>query len=54
MKFLEVVAPCNSQDVPGLKQAIFAVFRKNMLELILNKIVFFVSDGASVKCGKNS
>ena len=36
VKFLEVVVPSNSQDVPALNQAIFAMFRKNILELILN------------------
>ena len=54
MKFFEVVAPSDSQDPPGLKQAIFAIFRKNMLELVLNKVVFLVSDGASVNCGRDS
>ena len=48
MKFFEVVAPSDSQDAPGLKQAIFATFTKNMLELVLNKIVFLVFSGASV------
>ena len=54
MKFLEVVAPSNSQEVPGLNEAIFAIFRKNTSELVLNKIIFVVSNGASVKCSKNS
>ena len=54
MKFFEVLAPSNSQDVPGLKQAMSAMFRKNILALVLNKIVFLVSDGASVNCGNNS
>ena len=53
MKFLEVVAPSNSQNVPGLNQAISAMFRKNILALVLNKI-FLASDGASVNCGNNS
>ena len=53
MKFFEVVAPSDSQDAPGLKQGIFAIFRKNMLKLVLNKIVFLVSNGASVNCGKD-
>lgn len=48
MKFFEIVAPSYSQDVPGLKQGIFAIFRKNMLELVLRKIVFLASDGTSV------
>lgn len=54
MKFFEVVAPSYNEDAPGLKHAIFAIFRKNMLELVLKKIVFLASDGASVNCGKDS
>ena len=54
MKFLEVVAPSISQHVPGLSQAIFAIFRKNILELVLNKITFLVSNGASVNYSRNS
>lgn len=54
MKFFEIVAPSYNQDAPGLKQAIFAIFRKNMLELVLQKIVFLASDGASVNCDKDS
>ena len=42
MKFFEIVAPSYNQDAPGLKQAIFAIFIKNMLELVLQKIVFLV------------
>ena len=54
MKFFEVVAPSDSQDARGLKQAIFAIFRKKMLKLVFNNIVFLVSDGASVNCRKDS
>ena len=54
IKFAEVTASSYNQDAPCLKQAIFAIFRKNMLELVLKKIVFLASDGASVNCGKNS
>ena len=53
-KFFEVAAPFYNQDTPDLKQAIFAIFRKNMLELVLKKIVFLASDGASVNCDKDS
>ena len=35
MKFFKVSAPSYNQDAPGLKQAIFTIFRKNMLELVL-------------------
>ena len=54
MIFFEVAAPSYNQDVPGLKQAIFATFRKNRLELFLKKVVFLTSDGVSVNCGKDS
>ena len=54
MKFFQVAAPSYNQDAPGFKQAIFAIFRNNMLELVLKKIVFLASDGASVNCGKDS
>ena len=54
MKFSEVFGPSNSQHVPGSNQAIFAMLRKNILELVLNDIVFMVSDCASVNCGNNS
>ena len=33
MKFFEVVAPADSQDAPGLKTAIFAVFKNILLNL---------------------
>ena len=54
MKFFHVVAPSDSQDAPGLKQAITDTFKKHFLESALKKIVFLSSDGASVNCGKNS
>ena len=54
MEFLEVVALSNRQDMLGLNQAIFPMFRKNIPELVLNKIVFLVCYGASVNYGKNS
>ena len=54
MKFLEVVAPSNSEDVCDLKQAILSLFTKNLLEFVLSKIVFLMSDGPSVNCGNNS
>ena len=54
MKFFQVASPSYNQNAPGFKQAIFAIFRKNMLELVLTKIVFLVSDGASVNCCKDS
>ena len=54
MKFFEVVAPADSQDAPGLKNAIFATFHKHSPESFLSKIVFLSSDGASVNSGKDS
>ena len=54
MKFFEFVAPTDSQDPPGLKNAIFATFHKHSLESVLSKIVFLSSDGASVNSGKDS
>ena len=39
MKFFEVAAPSDSQDAPALKQSTFAILRKKLLELVLNKIV---------------
>ena len=53
MKFFKVVAPADSQDAPGLKNAIFATFHKHSLESVLSKIVFLSSDGASVNSGKD-
>ena len=54
MKFFEVVAPADSQDAPGLKNAIFATFHKHSLESVLSKIVFLSSNGAPVNSGKDS
>ena len=54
MKFFEFVAPTDSQDAPGLKNAIFATFHKHSLESVLSKIVFLSSDGASVNSSKDS
>ena len=54
VKFFEVAAPSYNQDVPVFKQATFTIFRENMLEMVLKKIVFLASDGASVNFGKDS
>ena len=54
MKFFKVVAPADSQDAPGLKNAIFATFHKHYLESVLSKIVFLSSDGAFVNSDKDS
>ena len=54
IEFLEVVMPSDSQDAPGLKDAITATFKKHSLESVLKKMVFLGSDGASVNSGKNS
>ena len=54
MKFFEVVAPTDSQNAPGLKNAYFATFHKLSLESVLSKIVFLSSDGASVNSSKDS
>ena len=52
MKFFHIVAPSDSQDAPGLKQAITDTFKKHFLESALQKIVFLSSDGAAVNCRK--
>ena len=54
MKIFEVVAPADSHDAPGLKNAIFATFHKHSLGSVLSKIVFLSSDGVSVNSGKDS
>ena len=54
IKFLEVVTPSDGQDLPGLKDAIKATFKKHSLESVLEKMVFLGSDGALVNSGKNS
>ena len=46
IKFLEVVTPSDSQDTPGLKDAITATFKKHSLEAVLEKMVFLGSYGA--------
>ena len=46
MKFSEVTMHSHCHHVPGLKQAIFAIFRKHLLESVWNKIVSLLSDGA--------
>ena len=46
IKFLEVVKPSDSQDTPGLKDAITATFKKHSLEAVLEKMVFLGSHGA--------
>ena len=46
--------PYDSQDVPELKDAITATFKKHSLESILEKTVLLGSDGASVNSRKNS
>ena len=54
LTFLEVAAPSESQDAPGLKKAIIDTFKRNSLKSAIEKIVFLSSDGASVNCGKHS
>ena len=46
IKFLEVVTPSDSQDPPGLNDAITATFKKHSLEFVLERMVFLGSDGA--------
>ena len=46
--------PSDSQDAPGLNDAITATFKKHSIELVLVKMVFLGSDGALVNSGKNS
>ena len=54
MKFSEVLAPADSEDAPGFKNAILATFHKHSLESILSKIVLLSSGGASVNSSKDS
>ena len=54
LKIFNVVAPKDSQDAPGLKEAIKDSFKKHDLESVLSKMAFLSSDGASVNSGKNS
>ena len=54
MNFVKIAAPENSQDAPGLKEAIIWAFLRHGLDSALKKMVFFSSDGASVNSGSNS
>ena len=51
LPFLEVVAPSESQDAPGLKKAIIDAFKRNSLESVVLKIIFLSSGNF---CGKHS
>ena len=48
IKFFEIAAPENSQDAPGLKEAIISAFSRHGLCSSLKKMVFFSSDGVSI------
>ena len=39
--FLEVVAPSECQDTPGLKKVIIDTFKRKSLKSVIGKIVFF-------------
>ena len=54
IKFFEIAAPENSQDAPGLKEAIISAFSGHGLYSSLKKMVFFSSDGASINSDSNS
>ena len=49
-----MVSPKDSQDAPGLKQCIFDTFKEHKVGDLIPKIVFLLSDGASVNGGKHS
>ena len=53
MNFFEIATPENSQDAPGLKEAIILAFSRHGLDSAI-KTVFLSSDRASVNCGSNS
>ena len=54
MNFFEIVASENSQDTPGLKEAIISAFSRHGLGSALKKMVFLTSDRASVNSRSNS
>ena len=49
-----MASPKDSQDAPGLKQCIFDTFKEHKVGDLIPKIVFLLSDGASVNGGKHS
>ena len=51
MNFFEIAAPENSQDAPGLKEAIISAFSRHGLDSAYKKMVFLSPDGASVNSG---
>ena len=53
MNFFEIAAPGNSQDAPGLKEAIILAFLGHCLDSALKKRVFLLSNGASVNSRSN-
>ena len=53
MNFFEIAAPENRQDAPDLKEAIISAFSRHGLDSEL-KMVFLLSNGASVNSGSNS
>ena len=54
MKFLDIAVPENSQDAPGLKEAIISAFTRHRLSSSLKKMVFLSSDGPSVNGGSDA
>ena len=53
MNFFEITAPENSQDAPGLKEAIISALSRHSLDSAFKKMVFLSSNGASVNSGSN-
>ena len=54
LSFFECLRLENSQDAKGIFDAIKAAFEKHNLLLLLEKLIFLSSDGASVNSGKKS
>ena len=48
MNFFKIVAPENSEDASGLKEAIISTFSRHGFHSVVKKMVFLSSDGASV------
>ena len=49
----ETTAPENCQDAPGLKEVIISAFSRHDLDSALKKMVFLLSNGASVNSRSN-
>ena len=53
MNSFETTAPENCQDAPGLKEVIISAFSRHDLDSALKKMVFLLSNGASVNSRSN-